>query len=48
MMRREQLTKVEKSTIFSLREQARQLLLKLPPEVALEIYINIVRSEKNV
>lgn len=48
MMKKEPLENVEKSTILSLREQARRLLLKLPPEVALEIYINIVRSEKNV
>ena len=47
-MKKEPLTAVEKSTILSLIEQAKRLLHKLPPEEALEIYKDIVRSEKNV
>lgn len=47
-MKKEQLTTVEKSTILSLREQAKQLLRQLRPEEAVKIYNEVVKEIKNV
>lgn len=46
-MKKELLTKVEKSTIFSLREQAKQLMRELPLKDAIAICNKIIKETSN-
>nr|DAK95245.1 MAG TPA: hypothetical protein [Caudoviricetes sp.] len=48
MMKKEPLTITQKSTIFSSRWQAKQLLRQLRPEEAVKIYNEVVKEIKNV
>lgn len=47
-MKKEPLTVTQKSTILSLRWQAKQLLWQLRPEDAVKIYNEVVKEIKNV
>ena len=46
-MQKEPLTKFEKSTIFSLREQARQLMRELPLKDAIAICNEVIKETSN-
>jgi hypothetical protein len=47
MMKKEPLTKVEKSTILSLREQAKKLMRELPLKDAIAICNEVIKETSN-